>query len=115
MSQSAEPTGASGGRGGAPSADGGIVTPAAGTGSAECGDHVSGADSEVGGDVTGIQGESAEFADYLTLSAAELREICDERGIGYKKNAGVKALAALLEADDDAALPELLAAEPVEA
>ena len=51
--------------------------------------------------------------DYLTLSAAELRGLCEERGIPYKKNAGVKALAALLEADDARPLPELLADDPV--
>ena len=94
--KSAEPTGSSGAAGGTPSEDG----------DRNGAEVVSDEDQE-------IPCENAETVDYLTLTAAELRGLCDERGIPYKKNAGVKALAALLEADDEKPLPELLAADPV--
>lgn len=63
-----------------------------------------------------VSGESAETADLDAMSAAQLREMCDERGIAYKKNASAKALRALLEADaEDGIMPELTAADPVDA
>lgn len=84
VSKSPWATGSSGAAGGAPSADGGIITPAAGIPDA----------------TTDIIGEVTETVDYLTLSAAELRELCDARGIAYKKNASVKMLMAALEQYD---------------
>lgn len=53
-----------------------------------------------------------EFVSYEDMSAAELRALCDERGIAYKKNASAKALRALLEDGD---MPVLNAADPVDA
>ena len=89
--KSAKPTGSGGAAGGTPSEDG----------DRNGAEVVSDEDQE-------IQCENAETVDYLTLTAAELRGLCDERGIPYKKNAGVKALAALLAADDEKPLPEVL-------
>lgn len=86
------------------------VMPAAG-GQSEVGSRESEDDSEL----VIPSSELDQTVDYLTLSLDELRALCYDRGIRYKKNAGVKALAALLAADDDRPLPELLAAEPVEA
>ena len=63
-----------------------------------------------------IPGELAETVDMDALSAAELRALCDERGIEYKKNASAKALKALLEDfAEDGIMPELHAADPVDA
>ena len=63
-----------------------------------------------------VPGELAETADLDTMSAAELRALCDERGITYKKNASAKALRALLEDyAEDGIMPELTAADPVDA
>ena len=63
-----------------------------------------------------VPGELAETADLDAMSAAELRELCDERGISYKKNASAKALRALLEDyAEDGIMPELTAADPVDA
>ncbi len=45
------------------------------------------------------------------MSTEELRRLCDERGIKYKKNATAKALRALLE---DGGMPVLKAADPVD-
>ena len=67
-------------------------------------------------DATEIPGELAETADLDAMSAAELRALCDERGITYKKNASAKALKALLEDyAEDGIMPELTAADPVDA
>lgn len=55
---------------------------------------------------------------YEKLNAAELRTLCDERGLKYKKNASAGALRKMLEEDDAAAedgMPVLRAAEPVDA
>ena len=63
-----------------------------------------------------IHGELAETVDLDDLSAAELRALCDERGIEYKKNASAKALRALLEDyAEDGIMPEFTAADPVDA
>lgn len=63
-----------------------------------------------------IPGELAETVDMDALSAAELRALCDERGIEYKKNASAKALKALLEDfAEDGIMPEFHAADPVDA
>ena len=53
-----------------------------------------------------------EFISYEDMTAAELKALCDERGIAYKKNASAKALRALLEDGD---MPVLNAADPVDA
>lgn len=58
------------------------------------------------------QTEEAEDVAYAEMSAAQLRALCDERGIPYKKNASARALRALLE---DGAMPVLAAADPVDA
>ena len=63
-----------------------------------------------------VPGEIAETADLDAMSVAELRALCDERGITYKKNASAKALKALLEDyAEDGIMPELTAADPVDA
>ena len=63
-----------------------------------------------------VPGELAETADLDAMSAAELRALCNERGIAYKKNASAKALRALLEDyAEDGIMPELTAADPVDA
>lgn len=63
-----------------------------------------------------VPGELAETADLDDLSAAELRALCDERGIEYKKNASAKALRALLEDyAEDGIMPDFTAADPVDA
>ena len=74
--KSAEPTGSGGAAGGAPSDGGDIVTPAARECAPEC---------------------------YDELTAANLRELCNRRGIAYKKNASAKALRAALEKYDESA------------
>lgn len=81
-------TGSSGAAGGAPAAAGDIVTPAADR------------QSEVGSRESEANSEPDQTADYLTLSAAQLRELCDGRGITYKKNAAAKALRSALEQYD---------------
>ena len=53
-----------------------------------------------------------EVVSYEDMSAAELKALCDERGIAYKKNASAKALRSLLE---DGGMPVLNAADPVDA
>ena len=93
---------------GASSDDGDIVTPATDR-QAEVGSGESENNSELRTPHSALD----PAVDYLTLSAAQLRELCDERGIAYKKNAGVKTLAALLNEDDNRPLPELTAADPV--
>lgn len=63
-----------------------------------------------------VPGEIAETVDLDAMSAAQLRELCDGRGITYKKNASAKALRALLEDNaEDGIMPELTAADPVDA
>lgn len=54
---------------------------------------------------------AVDFVDYECMTAAELKALCDERGIAYKKNASAKALRALLEDGD---MPVLNAADPVD-
>lgn len=67
-------------------------------------------------EATEIPGELAETADLDAMSAAELRALCDERGIEYKKNASAKALRALLEDyAEDGIMPDFTAADPVDA
>lgn len=58
---------------------------------------------------TAMVGNEASYED---MTAAELRALCDERGIVYKKNASARALRALLEDGD---MPVLNAADPVDA
>jgi len=58
---------------------------------------------------TSMVGDERSYED---MTAAELKALCDERGIAYKKNASAKALRALLE---DGAMPQLRAADPVDA
>lgn len=54
---------------------------------------------------------AVDFVSYEDMTAAELKALCDERGIAYKKNASAKALRALLEDGD---MPVLNAADPVD-
>lgn len=80
---------------GASSDDGDIVTPAADR-QAEVGSGESENNSELRTPHSALD----PAVDYLTLSAAQLRELCDGRGITYKKNAAAKALRSALEQYD---------------
>lgn len=80
---------------GASSDDGDIVTPAADR-QAEVGSG----EPENNSELRTPHSTLDPAVDYLTLSVAQLRELCDGRGITYKKNAAAKALRSALEQYD---------------
>lgn len=71
-------------------------------------DEVEAVDEDVAGDDLD---DEIEPVDYSSLSSAELKQECDERGISYGKKASRTALIALLEESDEQPVIEVVEAE----